>query len=66
MEMVFLAPTLQPEQQSPQSVQASCATPAGFTFASKLTATGATTGGVPKQTLAASSERYLVRDDALP
>ncbi len=45
MATVFLAPTLQPEQQSPHSVQAGCATPAGLTVSSKLTITGAATGG---------------------
>ena len=64
MATVFLAPTLQPEQQSPQSVQAGCATPAGLTISSKLTTTGAATGGTPKAALAASSARYFVSDEA--
>ena len=65
MATVFLAPTLQPEQQSPHSVQAGCATPAGLTMSSKLTTTGAATGGTPNAALAASSARYLVSSGAL-
>jgi hypothetical protein len=47
MATVFLAPTLQPPQQSPQPVQAGWATPAQLTVASKLTTTGAATGSAP-------------------
>ena len=64
MATVFLAPTLQPEQQSPHSVQAGCVTPAGLTISSKLTTTGAATGGTPKAALDASRARYLVSSGA--
>ena len=39
-------------------------TPAGLTVSSKLTTTGAATGGWPKPALAASSARYLVSSRA--
>src|SRR5262249_26267060 len=64
MATVFLAPTLQPEQQSPHSVQAGCETPAGLTLSSKLTTTGAATRASPKAALAASSARDLVNSAA--
>ena len=65
MATVFLAPTLQPEQQSPHSVQAGCATPAGLTISSKLTTTGAATGATPNAALADASARNLVSSGAL-
>ena len=49
---MFLAPTLQPAQQSPHSVQAGCAIPAALTAGSKLTTTSGTIGAMPSAMLA--------------
>src|SRR5262249_50743192 len=56
---LFLAPRLRPPQQSPQRLQAGCATPAGLTVAAKLTSDGAGTGAWPNATEARLSARYL-------
>ena len=47
MSVVFLAPVLHPEQQSPHRLQAGCSTPARFVPAAKFTLMGGVTEATP-------------------